>query len=129
MTTNPKKTKTAPTKDSLRAAMLGKQHVFMKKTYKLDGQEIEVRQPTVGGRAKLMKKCEKDVGKGTRIDMAEFMVYSVIFNCYVPGTNEHIFSEEDFDALMGMPSGSFIDDLSELAAEMSNVSVAPRKKS
>jgi hypothetical protein len=50
---------------------------------------------------------------------------------FVPGTNELVFCDEDYDALVSMPAGSVIDELSQTAAEFCNVEgkVSDAKKS
>jgi hypothetical protein len=104
-------------RSSIRDGLLSTKVEFKSKIVTVNGVEVEVRQPSVKSRRDLMKRATD----GGSVDLALFMVWGVIFNTYVPATNELVFDEMDFDALMEKPVGGFIDQLSEAASEMMNV--------
>lgn len=61
-----------------------------------DGPKVEVRQPRVG-----------DMIDGMDAPSGRHRIARMIINsCYVPGTEEKVFDEADFDMLMDMPAGS-----------------------
>lgn len=61
-----------------------------------DGQEIEVRQPSVGLLLDVV---------GIE-NLKDRMTRMLIESCFVPGTNEKVFEDADRDSLMSLPQGS-----------------------
>lgn len=66
-----------------------------------DGQQIEVRQPTIG---MLLDVVSLE-------DLKSRMSQMLIKTCYVPGTNEKVFDESDKDILMELPQGGVYQKL------------------
>lgn len=102
---------------SIRAALLGAKVEFASKEVTVCGIKVEVRQPSVKSRRDLFKRATID---GV-MDSSEFMVWAVIYNTYVPNTEERVFEDTDYEALVERPVGGFMDQISESAAEMMNV--------
>lgn len=115
---------------ALRKATLGTKKNFRKKIVEFNDEKFEIRQPSIRNRGELRKKCStiSETG-GIEFDMFEFLVWVVIQNTYVPGTNERVFSEEDYDALVDNPTGGFMDEFAEIATDLANINVDDKKKS
>ena len=104
--------------------------VFRTKIVEVDGERILVKQPSVRGRSDLMDKATKENGK---IDMAEFLIWGLINNCYVPedavddkgkrdaSAGKKIWEDTDYASLMALPAGGMLDELGTVAAELLNV--------
>lgn len=119
-------------KDKIRSITIGKTSHFAKEIMEIDGVEIEVRQPSVKTRSILMKKSRDTSGSNIEgsdvsaedilqsIDYGKMQVLSVIYCTFVPGTNENIFDESDYKALINQPAGGFVDDISTVAMDLMN---------
>jgi len=105
-------------RDDIRKALLSGKSEFKSKSVTVCGIDVEVRQPSVKSRRDLMKRATNEDGV---IDTGEFLVWSVIFNTFVPDSKELVFEPADYDALVEKPVGGFMDGIAEVAAEMMNV--------
>ena len=105
-------------RDQIRSATIGEKSEFKSKIVKYNGVEVEIRQPSVKSRKDIMAKAMTDNGT---VDFAEFLTFAVLFNTYVPDTNELVFEDTDYDALMAKPTGGFLDKFGSDAAELMNV--------
>lgn len=134
-------------RDQIRAKTVGQSVHFATKMVEHEGMEIEVRQPTVAARSAIMKKsrdsdavarqaqtaARKAQTDGDQvdevdaqdvlstIDYGKMQVWAAIQCAYVPGTDERLYSEEDFKALINQPTGSFVDKISTAAMNLMNV--------
>ena len=97
-------------RDELRAATLGAPKQFAHEIIEWNGCRFELRQPSVGDRNRLVKQCMDDKGKP---DALELMTRSVMACTFVPDTQEKVFDETDYDALVTSPSGGFVDRFGE----------------
>lgn len=115
-------------RDNLRSkAASGK---FRTKIVEVDGERVLVKQPSVRGRRDLMNKATKENGQ---VDLAEFLIWGLINNCYVPedavddkgkkaaDAGMQIWEAADYDSLMEAPAGGLLDELGSVAAELLNV--------
>jgi hypothetical protein len=116
------------TRDTLRNALLGKKHTFRRTTVtdKETGAVYEVRQPSIKERSDLRKEVTtitpgKGNSGGIDFDFFRFMIMAAVRFTVVPGTDERVFCDEDFDALVTAPAGDFIDELAQAAANLCNV--------
>ena len=116
-------------RDKLRKITLGVDPTFKKEIITYNGQEFEIRQPSIKARAELRQKCIKGTGENLDVDIFEFLVWSVIQNTYVPNSDEKVFDDEDYDTLVSNPTGGFMDTFAETAAKMVNIKVDDIKKS
>lgn len=119
-------------RSKIRSNTIGKASKFASEVIEINGEEIEVRQPSVKTRSILMKKSREttsnkvEVGDVSAedvlqsIDYGKMQVLSVIYCTFVPGTDERVFSEEDYDALINQPAGGFVDDISTVAMDLMN---------
>ena len=105
-------------RDQIRAATIGEKSEFKSKIVKYNGIEVEIRQPSVKSRKEIMTKAMTDTGT---IDFAEFLTFAVLYNTYVPDTEELVFEDTDYDGLMAKPTGGFMDQFGADAAELMNV--------
>ena len=83
--------------------------------------EVEIRQPSIAERAEIRDLCRKGDPDNAVFDLFAFLIWTVIKLTCVPGTTDRIFEDADYDALGKLPSGSWLDDLSEVASKMVNV--------
>lgn len=104
-------------RDQIRAATVGAKPEFKSEVVEYAGIEVEIRQPSQKDRKELMKKCQDKDG---RLDPLEFTVWAVIRNTFVPGTNERVFESGDYDKMIEMPAGGFIDQFGEKAMDLFN---------
>ena len=116
-------------RDDLRAATLGQTRKFISRKVKYNGQEFEIRQPTIKARAALRKQSSVYRVDGTvDFDLFEFIVQAVIANTFIPGTDERVFEPNDYEALVANPPGGFIDEFGAIATELMNVDSDEAKK-
>lgn len=105
------------TRKSVRDALLGQKVEFRKEIVEFNGTKVEIRQPSYRERKEIMSRSKSGEG----IDTFEFLIWSIIENTYLEGTNEKVFEDTDYDILMGKPAGGFIDKFGEVAANLMNV--------
>jgi hypothetical protein len=84
-------------RDDIRAAIFSNTN-FKRETFSFLGQDIELRQPTVGQIGKLAD----DKNDKNRL------IQIIIDSGYVPGTDEKVFSAADYDSLLEIPGGDWI---------------------
>ena len=113
-------------RDQIRAATVGANKVFTKKIVEYNGVKIEIRQPSIGGRADIMRKCkttfkDREGNEKETFDMWEFLTMAVIYCSYVPGTEERVFDDHDYESILASPTGSFIDEFSTELIAILNV--------
>lgn len=115
----------------IRAATLGAPRQFKNKIVDVCGVSVEVRQCTVGEREEMVKRARVETVEGGeksfQTDLAQFRRQAVIACCYVPGTDEKVFTPEDADALAGDVTRGYYDTLADQAMELLNV-VADEKR-
>lgn len=99
-----------PTRDSLRAHAL-KSRKPNKQIVQYDGNEYEIRQPTVGDRTSMLRRCMIGEGSSQSIDPLLTLVWATIYCTYVPGTDIKVFEEADFDGLCNGTAGNSICDV------------------
>ena len=113
-------TETTTKRDDLRAKTLGDSPKFRHKIIEYKGERYEMRQPTVRARSEIIRRAMYG-NDGNAVDMLAAMVWAVIFNTYVPGTDTQVFADTDYDALMAKPTGGFIDTFGEVATGLMDV--------
>ena len=113
-------------RDTVRAATLSQDVKFKSKIVEYNGIEVEIRQPSVKSRDELFKKCVDEDGK---VNTTTFLAYGVINNTFIPGTNELIYEDSDYDVMVSKPAGGFLDKFGAIASELLNVDDDIEKKS
>ena len=115
-------------KERLRSFTIGSRKNFKKVEVEIeiDGEVevFEIRQPTIGQRGEIRSKSMKFNTSGkdeVDFDMFGYLICAVVELTYVPGTDERVFSEDDYETLKGMPAGGWFDKLTKEASEICNV--------
>lgn len=102
-------TGTTPTRDQIRGQIFAKK--ADSKLVEFMGASVEVRQPALGESLSAGELTDSEDKKVQTVQM--FIQY-----VYVPGTNERVFEDTDFDNILALPFGAdfrrLIDSLNEL---------------
>lgn len=117
---------TKSARDAIREATVGSQPNFKSETVEYNGVEVEIRQPSYKDRKNLVNKCRDKDGN---LDTLDFTVWAVIYNTFVPGTNDRVFEKGDYEKLVEFPAGGFLDQFGEKAAELLNTEGKPTESS
>lgn len=104
-------------KTDIRNKTLGAKSIFKSKIVTYEGEEIEIKQPSVKDRMSMFNNSSKD----GNVDPLRFQILAMIELCYVPGTGEKVFEMADYDSIINSPTNSFVDVLSTEAVKMMNV--------
>lgn len=86
-------------KDEIRAAIFNNTQ-FKRETFNFLGQELELRQPSVGQ----ISRLADDKNNNNRL------IEIIIDSAYMPGTDEKVFTKADYESLLEVPSGEWIAD-------------------
>jgi hypothetical protein len=106
-------------RNEIRAGIFDAKNKAVKsKEITLFGQQVEVRQPTVGQVTKMAERKDKVAA----------IVAIMIEYCYVPETGEKVFEPSDKDALLDMPTGQWLTDLNAAIEELTGVNVKEAEK-
>lgn len=111
------------TRDEIRQRTLGRAHRVPSRLVDVDGVAIEVRRPSIRQRSQILRRGKALGGAQValdRMDPGEFQVTGLIECCFVPGTDERVFSEADREALLGSPAGAY-DGLTNALMELMSV--------
>ena len=102
------------TRDDVRAAIFhsGSKR-FKRVEMDLFGSRVEVRQPTIG---QILEAQEEE-------DRRKSLVRLMVGYCFVPGTDEKVFEDADFDSIMGLPFDDNFIRLNTVIEEMIDVNV------
>lgn len=119
------------TRDQLREKALGISRKPLSKVVEYDGAAYEVRQLTLRTRAETQSKYFKVGLKDgeTSYDMLAQQVHSVIAATYVPGTDQKVFTEQDFDGLADGLTDGLADFLWQAITSLGDIKEADAKKS
>ncbi|QDP63943.1 MAG: hypothetical protein Unbinned3992contig1000_57 [Prokaryotic dsDNA virus sp.] len=110
----------AVTRDETRTALLNG-YVRKTRTYTTDeGITIEVRQPTVGQRSRMLAAGGMS-SKSTELTNIGAMQVAAVIECtYMPGTGKKLFEWTDEEVIQQLPTSSWFDDVAGIAMEMMN---------
>lgn len=86
--------------------------------YTFNGVALEYIQPTIGSMYK---------GGGDGPTKA-FIIKSMIDNSVVPGTDERVFEDSDYDAIMEMPATGELQEITRIITEMLDLGVGEKVK-
>jgi hypothetical protein len=122
-------------RDKIRGLTVGRKKQFKRETVDLgDGVIVEVKQPSVKERSKLVQEAHEQgkliAGKEQGFDPAVFQVLCIIQLTYEPGTDTRVYERADFDSMMENPTESegWLDKIGEVAMKMVNVKKEEVKK-
>jgi hypothetical protein len=113
-------------KQLIREATVGAKKRFSSEIVEFNGVKIEVRQLSLIDRRDYMTRSIDR--KTNQADMLKLQVYSVIASCYVPGTDEKVFDETDYNGISSSITGGYADILWEAIQRLSNIEVSDAKK-
>ena len=124
-----KSTKSSATslRNQIRAATVGSKKVFNTELVMANGMQIECRQMSVKDRANLVADTEVE-GQSDRVDTETWQIFNIIRNCFVPGTNDQIFEETDYEVLASQPCRNWVDTLSQALMRLNNIDVEELEK-
>jgi hypothetical protein len=106
-------------RDTLRSSIIGRKSKGDILTF--EGKEIELRCGSIRDRDTILKLCQvDDKGNSCEFNDLKFMILTVIAHTYIPGTNENIFEETDYDSLESGDIGGFIDFVTAHILEKEN---------
>ena len=108
------------TKADLRSALLAGKKRVSRLVEISDGISIEVRQPTVGARSRIMAAAGVSAGSTDVTDLGALQAAAVVQCCFVPGGNDRIFEGADKAALLELPTNEWFDEVSGVALELMN---------
>ena len=117
MTTN--SNDTVSVKDSLRGAIFSSKNRELKKEIIIMfGNEVEVRQPNLGQITALGREDDKTAP-----------IFKIMIEyCYVPGTNEKVFSKADVAALSELPAGQWLTDFNSAIEKLTSIDISSAEK-
>lgn len=102
-------------REALRAELFQKKHVFKSKLIDFLGQQVEVRQPSIGEILNFQEEDEAS-SKDSFID-------ALVRFCFVPGTDDKLFDSEDAERIMSLPQGEWVSGFNSAVAELFEVNV------
>ena len=110
-------------RDSLRKLTVGAEKNFASEIVEYNGDEFEIRQPSVSVRSKILKKSSlsDDIDDLGKVEFDKMQIYAVIYCTFIPGTDELVFDESDIPSLREQPTGSFVDEFAAVAMKLMNV--------
>lgn len=95
-------------RDQLRAKVFSSENtVFKRKALTYKGAELEIKQPSL----------EEVTGMFDQPDSTSRAIYLLIHLAYIPGTDERVFEDTDFDTLKAMPYGPEMTDIQDMISE------------
>jgi len=107
-------------RDALRSALLGKPKRISKIIEIAEGVEIEIRQPTVGSRSRIMNAAGVSASSQDLNDLAAIQIAAVVNCSFVPGTSERIFDAADRGVLEELPTNQWFDEVAGVALDLMN---------
>ena len=108
------------TRDSIRSKLLASKPRKTKIYTTEDGIDIEIRQPTVGQRGRMLKAAGISASQTDIKDIVAMQVAAIVECTYVPG-GERLFDWNDEEVLAGLPTNSWFDEVANMAMETMNV--------
>ena len=103
---------TNATRDAIRSKILGSTKA-KSMICEFFGTQVEIRQPSLGE----ILLAEEAATK------SEQAVAMVVKYCYVPGTDEKVFEDSDYEALLQLPFGEDFVRVQKAIAQLSDVNV------
>ena len=103
-------------RDELRAKTVGSACIFKSRIKEYNGVEVEIREPSVETWGLILEKARGS--KGETIKFSEYLLWTVIYCTFVPGTNLLLFEDTDYDGLKTKPKDSFVSEFNEIAQQL-----------
>lgn len=108
-----------PNRSELRSKVFG--HKAESRLIEAFGIDIELRAPSVRA---LIEATSPREGESREDATSRASVMAIISHCYVPGTNEKLFSEADAEELMKLPMDAEYRKLQEAISEIMGIKAA-----
>ncbi len=107
-------------RDEIRAKTVGSNKIFKSKIVEFNDVKIEIKEPSVKTWGKILKAVMTIEDGVSKTDMDKYLIWSVIYCSFVPGTNQLVFEEADYENLESYPRSGFVGEFSEIAMDMMN---------
>ena len=91
---------------------------FAKEMVTIKGVKMEVRQPSIGDILDFRAEEDRNVA----------LMRMMITYCYIPGTNETIFEDTDFDGIMALPFDESVIALSNAIEKLTGLDLKETEK-
>jgi hypothetical protein len=112
---------TSQMRDELRSLIFaGKNKEQKSVNIQMFGNEVEIRQPTVGQISRLAK-LQAD-------EKTDALISIMLEYCYVPGTDQRLFDREDVESINSLPAGQWLADLNKAVLELTGLNVEVAEK-
>jgi hypothetical protein len=85
-----------------------------------EGTTIEVRQPTVGQRSRMLQAGGLNASNANVNDIGSMQVAAVIECCYHPGSGKRLFQWTDEEVISNLPTSSWFDEVAGIAMDLMN---------
>lgn len=85
-----------------------------------DGITLEIRQPTVGQRSRMLKAGGLNASNANVSDIGAMQIAAVIECCYHPGSGKRLFQWTDEEVIQNLPTSSWFDEVAGLAMDLMN---------
>lgn len=106
------------TRDELRAAIFSAQNTLRKTVIiQMFDVDVEVRQPSL---KELQAMATDKTGQAIAMGLVTY--------CYVPGTNDHLFTKEDADAIMDLPAGPWLEQFNKAMESLTGIKLREAEK-
>ena len=120
VTTNTTSKEVALSGTSLRQQIFKNAKKPSRREYTFNGVTLEYVQPSIGS---MYKTGGNDDGP-----TKAFIIKSMIYNSVAPGTDEKVFEESDYDAIMEMPATGELQDITRIITELLDLNVGEKAK-
>ncbi len=107
-------------RDTLRTAAF-KSRAARTETVTFDGETFEIHAPTVRTRARILERAGLTSSDEKKRDAGKLYAAAVLYCTFVPGTNDRLFEDGDFETLLDDQAGGLVDALAEVAVKFLNV--------
>ncbi len=106
-------------RDEIRAKIFAEENTrFKTKEIELFGTKVDIRQPSLG----TILKAKEDE------DRQKAIVRLLIDFCFVPGTDEKVFEQEDGEKILAMPFDQNLLEVNNAIEELTNINILEQEK-
>ena len=112
-------------RDKIRARTVGAKNQFKSELVDYFDVQIEVRQVDISSRSEYINSA---IDKNRNANTLKLQINAVIASCFVPGTDEKVFEDTDYDVISESISGGYCDKLYETVQNLSNLTLEDAKK-
>lgn len=113
-------------RDKIRSKTVGSANIFKSKIINHAGLDIEIKEPSVETWGQILENSRGSDDSG--IKFQEYLIWTVIYCSFIPGTDVLLFEETDYDSLMKKPKDSFVSDFNDIAQKLMTLDVGEAVK-